>query len=47
MPTNVAVTDRAEPMATVQVAPETESHPLQPVSSAPGLAVRVTSVSMA
>jgi len=46
-PTNVAVTDRAEFMATVQVAPETESHPLQPVCSNPGLAVSVTTVSMA
>jgi hypothetical protein len=47
MPTNLAVTDRAEPMVTVHVAPDTESHPLQPECSAPGLAVSVTTVSMA
>ena len=41
------MTDRAEPMVTVHVAPDTESQPLQPVCSAPGLAVSVTTVSMA
>ena len=42
----VAVTDLAAPMVTVQVAPETASHPLQPVwvDPAAGAAVRVTTV---
>jgi len=42
----VAVTDLAAPMVTVQVAPETVSHPLQPVRVDPvaGAAVRVTTV---
>ena len=33
-------------MATVHVAPETESHPLQPLKSRLGLAVSVTTVSI-
>src|SRR5205085_5193899 len=43
-----AVTERVAVMVTVQVAPETESHPLQPVKSdfAAGVAVRVTTVSL-
>jgi hypothetical protein len=42
----VAVTDLAAFMVTVQVAPETVSHPLQLVKLDPvaGVAVRVTSV---
>ena len=42
----VAVTDFAAFMVTVQVVPETESQPLQPVSMepAPGAAVKVTTV---
>ncbi len=42
----VAVTDLAAPMVTVQVGPETVSHPLQPVwmDPAAGVAVRVTTV---
>jgi hypothetical protein len=39
----VAVTDFAELTVTVQVAPEAESHPVQPPKSRP-LAVRVTTV---
>ena len=41
-----AVADRAAVMVTVQAAPETESHPLQPVKSEPtaGVAVSVTTV---
>ncbi len=46
-PWKVAVIDLAELMVTVQVAPETVSHPLQPVKMLRGLgvAVRVTTVS--
>ena len=40
------MTDFAELMATVHVAPETESHPLQPLRSRLGLAVSVTTVSI-
>ena len=42
----VAVTDLAARMVTVQVVPETVSHPLQPVKTEPkeGAAVRVTTV---
>ena len=42
----LAVTDLAAFMVTVQVVPETASHPLQPVKMDPvaGLAVRVTGV---
>jgi len=42
----MAVTDLAAFIVTVQVAPETVSHPLQPVKRDPatGLAVRVTGV---
>src|SRR5438093_1279723 len=42
----MAVTDLAAFMVTVQVVPETVSHPLQPVKMDPvaGLAVRVTGV---
>ena len=39
-----AVTDRAEFTVTVHVVPETESHPLQPLKSMFGLAVRITTV---
>jgi len=42
----VAVTDLADLIVTVQVEPDTESHPLQPVTSMLGLAVSVTTVSM-
>jgi hypothetical protein len=41
------VTDLADLMVTVHVAPEKESHPLQPVKTRLGVAVRVTTVSMA
>ena len=43
---NVAVTDLGAFMVTVQIAPDTESHPLQLVKSEPvaGVAVRVTTV---
>ena len=46
MPRNAALTDRAALSVTVQVVPETESHPVQPVNSEPsaGVAVRVTTV---
>jgi hypothetical protein len=43
----VAVTDLTDLIVTVQVAPETVSHPLQPLKSTLGLAVSVTTVSMA
>jgi len=48
-PWKVAVIDLAELMVTVQVAPETVSHPLQSVKMLRGLgvAVRVTTVSAA
>ena len=41
-----AVAERAAVMVTVQVAPETEPQPLQPVKSEPtaGVAVKVTTV---
>ncbi|HYS08404.1 MAG TPA: hypothetical protein VEP66_06655 [Myxococcales bacterium] len=43
---NVAVTDLAAFIVTVQVAPETESHPVQLVKLDPvaGVAVKVTTV---
>jgi hypothetical protein len=43
---NVAVTDLAALMVTVQLAPETVSHPIQPVwvDPAAAVAVRVTTV---
>ena len=43
---NVAVADRAAVIVTLQVAPETESHPVQlpKVESDPGAAVSVTAV---
>ena len=43
---NVAVTDLGAFMVTVQIAPDTESHPIQLVKSEPvaGVAVRVTTV---
>ena len=46
MPRKLAVTDRAALMITVQVVPETASHPLHPVKreAKAGVAVRVTTV---
>ena len=41
-----AVTARAALMRTVHVVPDTESHPLQPLSRRAGLAVSVTTVSI-
>jgi hypothetical protein len=40
----VAVTDLADCIVTVQVVPETESHPVQPMKRKLGVAVRVTTV---
>lgn len=40
------MTDLADVIVTVQIAPETVSHPLQPVKNTLGLAMSVTSVSL-